>query len=99
MPTPNNPVWVFNGSSQRGFPGGVFSAKALADEWIARNKLTGVLTAYPLNEGCLDWALANDCVGMKPETFAGKANDPAVIGSFSTASQTHFHYEDGVQVG
>ena len=98
MPTPENPIWVFNREGPNKFPGGVFSDKSLADEWIARNKLTGVLTAYPLNQGCLDWASANDCVGMKPETFARKAHDSAVIGSFSTASQTHFHYEDGVQV-
>jgi hypothetical protein len=92
-------IWVFNGGGPKvGFPGGVFSEKNLADEWIARNRLTGVLTAYPLNNGCLDWAIANDVTNMKPEVLAAKRLDPRFVGSFSSASQEHFHYEDGVQV-
>jgi hypothetical protein len=96
--TPKNPVWIFNGGSKLSFPGGAFCHKEIADDWIKRNKLSGVLTAYPLDEGCLEWAIANDCVGMKPSTFAKKKDDPAVIGSFSTASQAHYHYKNGTQV-
>jgi hypothetical protein len=97
--TPDKPVWVFSGSGKSSrFPGAVFSNKTLADEWIIRNRLTGVLTAYPLDQGCFDWALAHDATGMNPETLARKREDPEFIGSFSTAIQTHFHYEVGVQV-
>ncbi len=91
---PAHPVWVFNGAGGR-FPGGVFSSRDAAEAWIRANKLTGVLTAYPLDEGSLDWAIRHDLVNMKPEKLEAKRTDPAFIGSFSTASQEHFHYEDG----
>lgn len=91
---PESHAWVFNGQGGR-FPGGIFTDRALAEDWIRLHRLTGVLTAYPLNEGCFDWASRNNCLNMKSETLARKQSDPLFIGSFSTASQEHFHYEDG----
>ncbi|HEX6807352.1 MAG TPA: transposase [Gemmatimonadaceae bacterium] len=38
---------------------GVFSSRAIAEEWIAINSLSGVLTAYPLDKGIYDWVLEN----------------------------------------
>jgi hypothetical protein len=32
---------------------------------------------------------------MRPEKLEQKRNDPNFIGSFTTASQEHFHYTDG----
>lgn len=87
-------VWVFNGIGGY-FPGGVFAELAAAEAWIAANRLTGILTAYPLNEGCLDWAIRSNCVNMKPEKLAARRNDPQFVGSFSTAGQEHYHYENG----
>jgi hypothetical protein len=86
-----------DGSGGR-FPGGVFTSVALAEEWIRSNGLTGVLTEYPLDVGCFDWALANGWVGLSAEKLQRKAPDPSFIGSFSTASQEHFHYEGGCKV-
>lgn len=91
-------VWIFSGHQGR-LPGGVFSAIAHAEPWIARHKLTGVLTAYPLDVGCLDWAVETGRTGMSPDKLAQKLNDPSFVGSFSTAAQEHFHYEDGARVG
>jgi len=91
-------VWIFSGHPGR-LPGGVFSAIAHAEPWITRHKLTGVLTAYPLDVGCLDWAVENGCTGMSPDKLAQKSNDPSFVGGFSTAAQEHFHYEDGALVG
>jgi hypothetical protein len=39
-------VWVFLGEDGR-WPSAVFSARALAERWIAENGLTGMLTEYP----------------------------------------------------
>jgi hypothetical protein len=92
---PTNHVWVFNGAGNGRFPGGVFTTLEKAERWIAENKLTGMLTAYPLDQGCLDWALSNDCTGLSEAKLLSKRKDPAFIGSFSCAAQEHFHYEGG----
>ena len=91
---PNNHVWVFTTAAGH-FPGGVFSTRGAAEAWISRNRLTGTLTAYPVDEGCLDWAIKHDLVGMKNDKLQDKRDDPEFIGSFSTASQEHQHYEYG----
>ncbi len=90
---PEQHVWVFNGG--RRFPGGVFTTVDLAEAWISRHRLTGVLTAYPLDEGCFDWAVRQGVTNLKAEKLPAKSQDPSFIGGFSTASQEHFHYADG----
>lgn len=89
--TPENHVWVFTGDRGK-FPGGVFTTRALAEDWIRRRKLTGVLTAYPLDEGCFDWALRTGAVSGRAQE---RGDDPAFVSSFSSAVQDHYHYEDG----
>jgi hypothetical protein len=84
-------VWVFNGAGGR-FPGGIFTSRELAEEWIRARRLTGVLTKYPLDEGCFDWAVRNDLISRRAREHGGEA---AFVGSFSSASQEHIHYEDG----
>jgi hypothetical protein len=83
-------VWVFNGG-RNSFPSGVFSQRELAEEWIRKNKLTGTLTEYPINQGVYDWAIEKGY--FKPERE--DQTTPAFIGNFSSASADHFHYEDG----
>ncbi|HRP55609.1 hypothetical protein [Agriterribacter sp.] len=83
-------VWIFN-SEEGKFPGGIFSDKAKAENWIREHKLTGVLTLYPLNEGAYDWALNKGYFTPSKE----KEKSPNFIGSFSSASQQHYHYLDG----
>lgn len=83
-------IWVFKGEKAN-FPSGVFSTKETADEWIKRNKLTGVLTKYPVNVGVYDWAIDQ-------KLFTPKKDDhysPLFIGKFTSASMEHYHYEDG----
>jgi hypothetical protein len=92
---PTNHVWVFNGAGSGRFPGGVFTTVENAERWIAKNKLTGVLTAYPVDQGSLDWALSNDCTGLSEAKLPSKRNDPAFVGSFFSAAQEHLHYEEG----
>lgn len=83
-------VWVFHGADGR-FASGIFVEKMAAERWISTNKLTGVLTEYPLNTGVYDWALQKGYFFPKTEEHTSSV----FIGKFTTASQEHFHYEDG----
>lgn len=83
-------VWVFNGEGAR-FPGAIFLERELAEKWIKLHKLTGILTLYPLNEGVYDWSVSNG--QFAPKNEEQKAS--AFIQRFTSASQEHYHYEDG----
>jgi hypothetical protein len=84
-------VWIFSGP--RGFSGGVFQSRELGAAWIQKHKLTGVLTKYPINVGVYDWAIANNLFRpLKEREFS-----PEFIARFTSASQDHFHFEDGVE--
>jgi len=82
-------IWVFNGNHHK-FPSGVFTDKQLAEDWIEKNKLTGTLTAYPINQGVYDWAIEKGY--FKPKRDDQKT--PSFIANFSSASQEHEHYEN-----
>ena len=92
--SPTKPVWIFHATGAR-FAGGAFEDFTLAEAWIGQHKLSGVLTAYPRDEGCFDWAIRTDSVGMKKEKLDQKKNDPSFIGGFTSAAQDHIHFEDG----
>ena len=49
-------VWIFNGENSR-FSSGVFSSRETAESWIRRNRLSGVLTKYPVDTAVYDWAI------------------------------------------
>ena len=85
-------VWVFNGT-RANFPSAIFERKEEADLWIEKNRLTGVLTHYPVNVSAYDWAIEE---GVCKATDA-KHKDPDFIAKFSSASMRHFHYENGIQ--
>jgi len=83
-------VWIFCGS-KASFPSGVFGQKEAAASWIAKHKLSGVLTEYPVGTGAFDWAVANQFfTPKKPEH-----NEAKFIQSFTSARQAHEHYEAG----
>ncbi len=88
----NNLIWVFNGSGGR-FPSGVFTDLLTAESWIKRYCLSGILTAYPVNSGVFDWAIENNFFTPKKEEHLS----PEFIGKFSTASQEHYHFENGIR--
>jgi frataxin-like iron-binding protein CyaY len=93
---PYKAVWVFNGENTQ-LSGGIFEKYEDANSWIKHNKLTGILTKYPLNKGVFDWAEENDLINMKKEKIELKRNDPWFIGGFTTASMEHFHYKNGLE--
>jgi hypothetical protein len=83
-------VWVFSGAGG-GFPSGVFRTKESAETWIAKHRLSGVLTCYPLDMGVYDWAVSRNLFQPKRAEHASAR----FIETFSSARQEHFHYEQG----
>ena len=83
-------VWVFKGEGAN-FPSGVFSTLEFSEAWIAANKLTGILTLYPVDIGTYDWVVANGY--FQPKT--DKEKSAKFIGGFSSAYQKHYHYRNG----
>lgn len=84
-------IWVFVGELKT--PGAVFSDLALAEQWIAKWSLSGLLTRYPLNTGAYDWAVAHQRFSpKKPEHTSGE-----FVGSFVGAWMEHHHYENGMR--
>jgi hypothetical protein len=92
---PESAVWVFTGTGAA-FAAGVFSTRERAELWISDRKLTGTLTAYPVDAGVLDWALSE---GLVSESVRLKVKDPKFVASFSSAMQEHHHYEGGLKTG
>jgi hypothetical protein len=86
----SNRVWVFNGNRNQ-FPSAVFSGRALAEEWIRKNRLSGTLTAYPLDLSVYEWVIGQGY--WLPKTEDHRHRD--YIANFSSAYLEHFHYEDG----
>lgn len=82
-------IWVFTGENGR-FPGGVFSSRENAEAWIAKHALNGVLTSYPVDTGVYEWAVGSGFFRADKEVSS------ALIGTFSSAYQEHYHYTDGV---
>lgn len=86
----NKEIWVFNGTMAR-FPSGLFSSLAEAKAWIKKNKLSGILTKYPLDLGVYDWAIQNDLFTPKKD----HQKLPSFIASFTSASMEHYHFLAG----
>ena len=83
-------VWVFNGARAQ-FPAGVFADLTLAESWVGKHRLTGVLTRYPVDSGAYDWSIKTGIFqAEKPEH-----STPDFIQGFGCASFEHYHYEDG----
>ena len=83
-------VWVFNGFNSR-FPSGIFSDREKAEVWIKSHNLTGVLTLYPLDQGLYEWAIKKEFFIVSKEV----EKTPEFVQKFTSASQEHYHYENG----
>jgi hypothetical protein len=83
-------IWVFNGDNSR-FSSGVFSSQETAEESIAKHKLSGILTEYPIDTLVYEWAITKQFFKLKHDY----QTTPKFIQAFSSAYQEHFHYEDG----
>src|SRR5512147_859701 len=89
---PGKYLWVFNGA-RSSFPSGVFTSIKEAEVRISQHGLTGTLTAYPVDELVYDWAIANSLFEPRKEDQCSTE----FIQKFTTASQEHYHYENGVK--
>ena len=94
---PENNIWLFMGVGGR-FPASAFTEKSAAEAWIAKHKLTGMLSAMPVNKGVFEWAVENDALNLKPEKLEDKCRDSRFIGTCTSASLEHYHYAKGVRV-
>lgn len=83
-------VYVFHGESAR-FCSAVFDDLAKAENWIKEFSLSGMLTVYPLNKSAYEWAIDKKYFTPKKE----HQSSSKFIGSFTSASQEHYHYENG----
>ena len=87
-----NYIWAFKGEMGQ-FPSGLFYDFNKAENWIINEKLTGVLTKYPIDIPVYDWAIENKLFTPKKEEH----KTPYFIGKFSCASMEHEHYEKGLK--
>ena len=85
-------VWVFQGDGQN-VVSGCFTTQKAAEAWIAQKRLSGVLTAYPLNQPIYDWVMEQ---GYWQPTQAHHSQ-ARFIQNFASAYLPHFHYLDGVR--
>ncbi len=82
-------MWILNCGGT--FPAGVFDSKENAEKVIKKHGLSGTLTKYPINHTVYDWCTENEFFKPKSEFH----QTPEFIGSFSSAYQEHYHYEEG----
>ncbi|MEV0650630.1 hypothetical protein AB0I28_35795 [Phytomonospora sp. NPDC050363] len=54
--TSHENVWIFHGQGAQ-FASAVFTSEADGRAWAARHRATGVLTEYPVGDGCYDIAV------------------------------------------
>lgn len=80
----NTLIYVFNGHNSS-FPSAVFSSYENAEQWIKQHRLSGTLTAYPLDVSAYDWAV--DSGYFKPKSE--KDTSAKFIAQFSSAYLKH----------
>ncbi|CAN5466591.1 hypothetical protein BH10BAC2_BH10BAC2_23520 [soil metagenome] len=86
----NSTIWIFHGSGSQ-FSSGAFEKIEDAEVFISKYKLTGMLTKYPVGKSAYDWACENGLFQPKKEEHS----EASFIQKFSSASQEHYHYENG----
>ncbi len=85
-------IWIFNGDNSR-LPAGAFSEKKLAESWIKKNGLSGILTKYPVDTALYDWAVDGGFFTPKRD----KQKSAEFIQSFTCAYADHYHYVNGIK--
>lgn len=78
--------WVFHGQSV-GNASAIFSTFIKASEWCQENRVSGILSKYPIDIALYDWAASKH--GFKRHVSdAGKED-------FTEGGQQHIHFEQG----
>ena len=81
-------VWIFHGAGGR-FASGAFTDRTIAELWIVKHQLEGILTWYPLDKGVFEWAIEN--AHFLPQNAQQESGE--FIQRFTSASQPHSHFE------
>jgi hypothetical protein len=90
---PSKRSWIFVGEGAT-LPSGVFSMKQLAHDWIAQHGLSGLLTAYPIDDGLIEWATEKGFFKPKDPSHSSAK----FVQRFTSAYLEHYHYENGTEV-
>lgn len=85
-------VWVFQGEGAIS-PCALFTDLKLAENWITENSVSGLLTAYPLNQSLYGWVIEEGF--WTPQKPYQKT--PKFIQRFSSAYAEHYHYHNGIR--
>ena len=93
MSRADNRIWVFQGSGSRNVSA-CFSGKENAERWIRQYALSGLLTAYPIDQPVYDWAVQSQIIRPTKD----EQQTAQFIQNFSSAHLEHYHYEAGKEV-
>jgi hypothetical protein len=89
--TTEQTVWIFHGDSAR-FASAVFTTEADALSWAERHRVSGIVTEYPVGDGCYDIAVRIGAfTPSKPHH-----GSPAHVAAFSPGWARHVHLADGL---
>lgn len=83
-------VWVFHGDSSL-HASAIFRTEQDARSWIAQHELSGLLTEYPVGDGCYD-------IAVRERHFSPNKphhGSPAHVAAFSPGWTRHVHFENG----
>jgi hypothetical protein len=83
-------VWIFHGDGAS-FAAGVFTTKDEGLRWAAQHGVTGILTAYPVGDGCYDIAVRDGHFRPKKPHHG----TPSHIAQFSPGWTPHVHIDRG----
>lgn len=85
-------VWVFHGEGAM-FAAGVFRSAEDGLRWAEQHRVTGILTEYPVGDGCYDIAVERGTLTPKRPHHG----TPSHVAQFSPGWTRHIHIEDGRQ--
>jgi len=84
-------VWIFHGEEAR-FASAVFETEREALAWVESHRLSGIVTEYPVGDGCYDIAVERGSfTPSKPHH-----GTPEHVAAFSPGWTRHVHVTDGL---
>jgi len=83
-------VWIFHGEGAK-FSSAVFTRRELAEQWIAKNGFSGMLTEYPLDVSVYDLHTQSGFFIAQKDVQRSRE----FMQNFTSASQEHYHYVGG----
>ncbi len=83
-----NNIWVFQGNGSDA-PGGIFSTRDKAEEWISKSRVQGILFNYPVNISVYDFLVSSGSLKIRKDY----QRDPKFVQKISPGYLEHYHYE------